>query len=96
VATAEVAAPAPEPQQPSGENNGGGMSSAQKAMFATFRDAAQFDEALGFREGQLGYIAEAIGRRIESRKELSDDDARQVTTKLRGFIAQSQPAGDAA
>lgn len=62
-----------------------------RKMFATFNDAARIEPDLGTREGQLGYIAQQIGRQIKSRKELTSADAKKVTAALEGFIAKSEP-----
>jgi hypothetical protein len=77
----EAAAPAPM------EDN------RSRAMFALFREAAQFEQALTTKEGQLAYIAHVIGREIESRKEITAAEGEAIIESLRGFIGEQEPQG---
>jgi hypothetical protein len=64
----------------------GGMSEqASRRMFAMFREAGITEK-----EDQLRYIAEVIGRTIESRKELTPDDGSQIMDALSVIIPQRE------
>jgi hypothetical protein len=51
------------------------------AMFATLNEANLKDKAV-----QLDFIAEVIGRRIESRKELTADEVAQIRSAARALV----------
>lgn len=92
------AAPQSEPERPvsAPPATGAGPSSRPPTdqqlakMFATFKDAYITDK-----EGQLTYIAEVIGREVESRKELTAADVHKVIDSLDKYIAQNTPPVEA-
>lgn len=62
-----------------------------REMFALLREAAQYEPSLSDKDGQLGYIAEVVGREIQSRKELTAAEGDQIIASLRRYIAQQEP-----
>lgn len=86
-ATIERQDPATEPvSAPPAE---GGMSEvATRRMFAMFREAGITEKA-----DQIRYIAEVIGREIESRKELTPDEGSQIMDALSVIIPLREPVG---
>lgn len=61
-----------------------------RKMFATFNDAGLKDK-----DQQLAYIAQVVGREIQSRKELTAGEASRVIESLTRYVSQQEPpAGD--
>lgn len=69
------AEPQPQPQPETGREP---TDTALRGMFAAFNDAGMRDK-----EAQLDFIHAAIGRRIESRSELTAREVAQLTRQLR-------------
>jgi hypothetical protein len=71
-----------------------GMPDSQmRKMFALFREAAQFEASLADKDGQLDYLAEVIGRRVGSRKEIRAAEGEDIIASLGRYIAQQDPQG---
>jgi hypothetical protein len=68
----------------------GGLDAQTKRMFAMFREANIVEK-----EHQLQYIAEVIGRTIESRTELTPADRSQIIDSLAAIIPAGTDAGGA-
>lgn len=60
----------------------------RKRMFALFN---QTD--FGEREHRLAFIAEVVGREVESTNALTPAEVEQVITRLESWLAQQEPAG---
>jgi hypothetical protein len=107
VTTEEILAPQSAPPQPADTapqapaaaddvpptDMDGMPSDRMRHMFGLFRDAAQFEPSLAAKDGQLDYIAEVIGRRVESRKEIRAAEGEGIIDSLGRYIAQQDPQG---
>jgi hypothetical protein len=77
----------PNPIEPEPAPPGEMTEQRQKALHGALREAELAD-----REKGLAYISEAIGRRVESTKELTAAEFQKVMRKLDSYIRQNNPA----